>query len=186
MSMKNITVLNMSDYDPVLSTRERGRDAGDRLQDALQAGSVLISFDGVDVATPSFLDEVLTRLRAVLQTNEQAIAIVTCMNEDVRESLELVLRHRGMMLGALQDGHVRLLGGKQHLQETLVEAERLGTFKATELAVALKLKLPNLHQRLTALREAGAIGRQVDETAHRGRRHDYNVLDRGLLAKIND
>ena len=184
MSMKNITILRLDDAAAVLSTRERGRDAADRLQDALQAGSVVVSFAGVEVATPSFLDEVLTRLHTVLQTNEQAIAIVTGMNEDVRESVELVLRHRGMTLGVLEEGHIQILGGKKHLQQTMAEAEKLGTFKATELAEALKLKLPNLHQRLKALHEAGAIGRETDETAKRGRRHDYQVLDPSELAGI--
>jgi DNA-binding transcriptional ArsR family regulator len=184
MSVKNITILNLSDEGAVLSTRARGRETADRLQDALHAGSVVISFAGVEVATPSFLDEVLMRLRAVLLTNEQAIAIVAGMNEDVRESVELVLRHRAMMLGVLEEGHIGLLGGKKYLQQTMAEAEKLGTFKATELAEALKLKLPNLHQRLKALREAGAIGRRTDETARRGRRHDYEVLDPGELAGI--
>lgn len=184
MSLKNITILHLGDRSAVLSTRERGREAADRLQDALRAGSVVISFAGVEVATPSFLDEVLTRLHSVLQANEQAIAVVTDTNEDVRESLELVLEHRGMTLGALEEGHIRLLGGKKHLQQTMAAAEKLRTFKATELADALKLKLPNLHQRLKALHEAGAIGRQTDETAQRGRRHEYQVLDPRELAGI--
>jgi DNA-binding transcriptional ArsR family regulator len=185
MSVKHITILRLNHTAAVLSTRERGREAADRLQDALQEDSVVISFAGVEVATPSFLDEVLTRLHAAIQTNEQTIAIVTDMNEDVRESVELVLAHRGMMLGVLEDGHIRLLGGKRHLQQTMAEAEKLGTFRATELAEALKLKLPNLHQRLKVLREAGAIGRETDETAQRGRRHDYRVLDPGELAGIS-
>jgi len=84
----------------------------------------------------------------------------------------------------VEKGHFQLLGGKKHLKQTLAEAEKLGTFKATELADALELKLPNLHQRLKALREAGFIGRDTDETAQRGRRHDYRVLDRGELAEI--
>jgi predicted transcriptional regulator len=88
------------------------------------------------------------------------------------------------MLGVLEKGHIRLLGGKKHLQQTMAEAEKLGKFKAPELADALKVKLPNLHQRLKALREAGAIGREVDETAQRGRRHDYEVLDPNALAGI--
>jgi len=184
MSLKNITILRLDDAAAVLSTRERGREAADRLQDALGAGNVVISFAGVEVATPSFLDEILTRLHSVLQANEQAIAIVTDMNQDVRESLELVLEHRGMTLGVLQEGHIQLLGGKRHLQQTMEAAEKLGTFKATELADALKLKLPNLHQRLKTLHEAGAIGRQVDDTAQRGRRHAYQVLDPRELAGI--
>lgn len=179
----DVTLLNMIDYGPVLATRARGREAADRIQDMLQGGNLLISFGQVEVATPSFLDEVLIRLRAVLQANEQAIAVVANTNDDVRESLELVVHHRGMVLGEVQDGHIRLLGGRQHLQETLSAAEALGTFRAVDLADALKVKLPNLHQRLTALREAGVISRTPDPTAQRGRRHDYSVVNADLLSR---
>ena len=184
MSVKKIHVHNLSEYGEVLSTRERGREAADRLQDALSKGHVVISFAGVEVATPSFIDELLTRLRAVLQTDEEAIALISGMNEDTRESMRLVVEHRGWTFGVLDKDHVELLGGKKHLQETLAKAQELGTFKATELADALEIKLPNLHQRLKALRQAGVVGRKLDETAQRGRRHEYDVINTKELAGV--
>lgn len=185
MSMKNIATLNLREYGHVLSTRERGRAVADRLHDTLLQSNVVIGFAGVEVATPSFLDELLTRLRGVLHSDQTAIVVVAGANDDVRESLELVLAHRNMALGALEQGHIRLLGGKKHLQETIEQAEKLGTFKTTELAEALKVKLPNLHQRLKALREAGVVGREPDETAQRGRRDTYTTFDQRELATIN-
>jgi DNA-binding HxlR family transcriptional regulator len=174
-------VLTMAEFGHVLATRKHGRQAADRLQDAMTAHGVIISFNHVEVATPSFLDELLTRLQGLLLANEDALVVVASMNDDVVESLELVVSHRGMVLGALDNGQLRLLGGGQHLQETLMAAEQLGTFRATDLAEALELKLPNLHQRLATLREAGVVRRTPDSTATRGKRHNYAVLDRETI-----
>ncbi len=185
MSVTNgIEILSLHEWGAVLSTRERGREAADKLQDGLKEHSVVISFDGVEVATPSFLDEVLTRLRSTLQANEQAMALARGMNNDVRESLDLVLKHRNMMLGELDRDQIHLLGGKKQLEETLAAAMKRGSFKATELADELELKLPNLHQRLKALHEAGVVSRESDETAERGRRHLYKALDPREITSI--
>ncbi len=178
-------VINLAEYGRVLSTRERGREAADALQDALPSGGVVLNFAGVEVASPSYLDEILTRLRGLLAEGASAIVVVVEANRDVSESLEMVLERRKMGLAVLKDDAIELLGGRRQLAETLAAASELGTFKATELADRLELKLPNLHQRLKALGEAGAVARTVDHTATSGLRYDYRAPDPKDLSAMN-
>jgi DNA-binding transcriptional ArsR family regulator len=177
LHLMTMHLINLAEYGAVLSTRERGREAADVLQRALEDGGVVLNFAGIEVASPSYLDEILTRLRGLLAENTSAIVVVVEINRDVKESLELVLERRKMALAVLKDDTIELLGGRRQLAETLAAASELGTFKATELADRLELKLPNLHQRLKALGEAGAVARTVDHTATRGRRYDYEAPD---------
>lgn len=167
--------LSLSGFGSVLSTRERGSEAAEHLLRMLDEGSVVLSFAGVEVATPSYLDELLTRLRGALEAKPEAMVIVTEVNRDISESLQLVLDNRNMVLARLSDNKIELLGGNKQLRETMAAASDLGRFKATELADRLEVKLPNVHQRLKTLTEAGALGRRVDETAVRGLRYEFEA-----------
>jgi transcriptional regulator of heat shock response len=180
------TLVNLSEYGEILSTRERGREVADHVQDVLRATTGLVlNFTGVEVATPSFLDEILIRIRSVLQSEDDGVAVVvTGTNEDVLETLNLVLRHQRLMLAQLAQNQLELLGGNQQLRETLAAAQKLGTFTATQLADDLRLKLPNLHQRLKALMDAGAVTRQADETAQHGKRYLFEAIDADEIEAI--
>ena len=131
--------------------------------------------DEVDVASPAFLTEVLTALRGVLMSSEQRLLLLTGMNDDVKESVELVLEREKMALGQLDQNRVQLLGGSRQLRETLREAQEIGTFTAPDLAERLQLKLPALHQRLNQLIEAGVLTKEDDPTATRGKRGKYTT-----------
>ncbi len=160
----------------VLATRSAGREVGRQAAGLLaNSNGLLLSFWGVDVASPPFLAEIITALRGVLMASEDRWLLLTGMNDDVKESLELVLHRQKMTLGALEDDKIELLGGSTQLAETLSEAQRMGTFTAPDLAERLKLKLPALHQRLNALREAGVLSRAEDPTATRGKRGKYTA-----------
>lgn len=173
MSLK-IQRYDLVDKGRVLATRPLGREVGADVAARLGDGpGLLLSFYGVDVASPSFLREVLNALRGVLTSSEQHLLLFTGMNEDVRESVELVLKHDKMVLGSLDGDQVNLVGGSEHLSDTLREAQKLGTFTASELAERLKIKLPALHQRLNQLIEAGLLTREDDPTATRGKRGKY-------------
>jgi DNA-binding MarR family transcriptional regulator len=67
----------------------------------------------------------------------------------------------------------RVCRGTRQLQETFNAAARLETFTAPELADELNIKLPNLHARLNALLDAGALSREPDDTVERGKRFRY-------------
>ena len=77
------TIIKLADQGEVLSTRERGRAAADQLQDLMGEAGAVLSFAGVEVATPSYLDEVLGRLRSLLVERPEAIAVVTGVNSDI-------------------------------------------------------------------------------------------------------
>jgi hypothetical protein len=180
MSVKKTALLRLGQIGPVLATREKGRDAADQVARALAEGGLVISFTGVEVATPSFLDEIVVRLSGLLRSNEDRIVVIADMNDDVSESLHLVLDNRGLVLATLVNDQVELLGGPIQLKKTLSAATRLKRFDAAELARELKIKVPNLHQRLKALMEAGAVTRRPDETAAR-RRFEFEVPDSSEL-----
>ncbi len=169
-------VINLSEISPVLSTRESGRDLADRVEEGLRSkAGVILNFRGVQIVTPSFLDEILTRAAGVLRAPESGLLVATGVSDEVGETLELVLNHRKMMLATLEDEHTQLLGGPRQLDETLKAAHKLKEFTAADLARELKLKLPNLHQRLKALEQAGAVAKSVDGTVTRGKRYVWNA-----------
>jgi len=167
--------MDFKDFGPVLSTRERGREAADRVQDALRAGPLVLNFHGVEIATPSFLDEIVVRLAGLLMNNETLVVAITGMNPDVRDSMELILDKRGVALTLLSGDQIELLGGSEQVRQTLAAAQKLGRFSAKDLARELKVKLPSLHQRLNVLLDSGAITRKADPSAKRGRRYDFTA-----------
>jgi DNA-binding transcriptional ArsR family regulator len=155
-------VFDLGEIGKVLATRERGREAGRAAADRLVgAPAMILGFWGVEVASPPFIDEFLRALRAELSGGESSRLLVAAgANEDVRESLLIVLERQGSSLATLERDHIELLGGSRQLRETLKEAQELGYFTASELAERLKVKLPNLHARLKALTEVGAVARE--------------------------
>jgi DNA-binding HxlR family transcriptional regulator len=173
--MNQAALINLGENNRVLSSRERGRVAADRIADALSERSVVISFGGVEIATPSYLDEIVSRLSGLLRGNEDRTVLITGANEEVAESLELVLDKRKMALARVERGQLELLGGSGQLKKTLAAATKLGSFTAPDLAKELGLKLPNLHQRLKELLDTGAVSREVDESVARGKRHRYDT-----------
>ena len=99
------------------------------------------------------------------------------------DTTQLVAERRGIALAVLQADKLHVIGGKRHLEETLAAAQELGSFTAPQLAERLKLKLPNLHQRLLQLQNAGVITRTDDTSADRGRRLLFGTPDPGELSK---
>lgn len=175
--------LNVETYDladrhgPVLAKRDEGRIAGRQAVDRLlRADCLVLNFHGADVATPPFLSELMRALRAVLldRSSGRWLVAVGLENEDVFEPLELVLAQQKMQLGALDDREVLLLGGNRQLNETLREAQHLGSFTAPELAGRLNVKLPALHQRLNVLSAAGVLA-EVDWAPQSTRAKTFSV-----------
>ena len=166
----------LSRHGAVLATRDLGRAVGREVQDALgDAPGLVLSFAGVEVASPPFLDELLASIRGSLQGGEaNKLLVLDGLNDDVKESLVYVLERRKLAIANLEDKQIKLLGGSRQLQDTLREAQNMGEFSAPELAERLEIKLPALHQRLQALLETGAVGRTRESSAARGR-HAYRA-----------
>jgi hypothetical protein len=175
MSLKPIAY-PLNSHGGVLATRELGRTVGRELQDALaDASGLVLSFAGVEVASPPFLDELLSSVHAVLSGGEaNKLVVIDGLNDDVKESLLMVLERRKQALATLEGAQIKLLGGNRQLQETLREAQAMAEFSAPDLAERLEIKLPALHQRLQALLETGVVSRSSKSTGERGR-HAYRA-----------
>ncbi len=145
----------------VLGTRTLGREVAERLRERVGDGhtDLFVDFTGVQVASSPFLDEVARTLRAWNIDHPDRFVVLINLNEDVEDTLTLVLERLNMMLVTSEKGTLKLIGGKAHLTATLKAAQELEVFTAAELAEQLELKLPNLHQRLVTLQEAGAVVR---------------------------
>src|SRR4051794_25864427 len=97
-----VTRYDLVRHGRVLATRPKGREVGQLAAAELSdATGMLLSFWEVDVASPAFLDEVIRALRAVLLSGQKRWLLVDGFNEDVRESLELVLAKQKMSLAFL-------------------------------------------------------------------------------------
>ncbi|HXM86418.1 MAG TPA: hypothetical protein VN889_02180 [Solirubrobacteraceae bacterium] len=145
----------------VLGTRALGREVAEQLRARAGDGThdLFVDFTGVQVASSPFLDELARTLRAWNADHPERFVVLTSLNEDVWDTLTLVLERREMTLVAAEKAKLRLIGGRAHLQETLKAAQELEIFTAAELAKQLELKLPNLHQRLAALEATGGVVR---------------------------
>lgn len=173
----------LATHGRVLATRNAGRKVATRLTPAIeQHPAVVVSFTDVEAVTPPFLDELLRVVRAVVSAERDGRLIaVTCLDDDLRETLQIVLERNKMSLAELREGRLELLTAAPHLAETLDAAQELGTeyFTATQLADRLELKLPNANQRLTQLVQAGALAREPDPGAARGKRYRYSARQLG-------
>jgi DNA-binding MarR family transcriptional regulator len=114
-------------------------------------------------------------MHAAIAAKRPPFVLLAAMNADVTDTMTLVLTRRNMALGALENEQLEVLGGGPRLQETLEAAQKLGTFTAAELAERLAQKLPNLHQRLSQLQDAGVLSSENDPTARRGRRLQFKT-----------
>lgn len=180
MSVKPVHFALADSGGRILATRHAGREVAAHLSVLIQdQPSIVLNFKDVDAVTPPFLDEILRVVRGALSTErDRRVVVVTELDADVRETLQLVLDSYKLSLAELRDdGRVQLLTSIPHLAETLDAAQDLGTdyFTAPQLAERLALKLPNTNQRLNQLVQAGAISREPDPTAGRGKRYRYTT-----------
>jgi DNA-binding MarR family transcriptional regulator len=166
-----LQIMRLREHGSVLGTRALGADVAREIRSTdANAAALVVDFSGVRVASSPFLDEVACAIRAEIADRPDRYVVLARLNEDVADTLELVLRRRDITLTLLTEKELKVLGGRHQLEETLAAATDLGSFTAPELAERLELKLPNLHQRLVQLEAAGALTRSDDPTATRGRR----------------
>jgi hypothetical protein len=168
----------MRRHGRALGTRALGQRVAGEIREAdRKASALILDFAQVRVASSPFLDEVACAMRAAIVDQPQRFVLLANLNEDIADTMTLVLERREASLAALDEEKLEILGGRPHLEETLDAAQRLGTFTAAELAQLLEQKLPNLHQRLAQLQAAGALTRSEDQEARRGRRLLFKTPD---------
>ena len=167
----------LCDYGPVLANRRRGRQVAERLRELSdQHHDVILDFRDVEAVTPPFIQELLGAVQSVANGRDASLVLATNMNEDIAETMALVLERRKQTLAYQRGDTVELLNEQApHLAEILREAQQLQRFTVTELAERLKIKPNTLHGRLKRLLESGAVARERDMDAQRGIRHRYRV-----------
>ncbi len=171
MSLKPQTYF-LRRHGRVLGTRSLGTEIARALRESDPARpGLIVDFQDIRVASSPVLDEIAITLRSLITDHPDRFVLLANLNEDLLDTLELVVKRRDIILATLgPSGELETVGGSHQLDETLAAAEELGTFTAPELAGRLELKLPNLHQRLKQLEAAGALTRSDDPSAQRGRR----------------
>lgn len=180
----NTFSIQMSLAGSILSKRDVALALAEQIENTIPRDAALIlHFAGVQIATTSFLDELLLRLRVLVHVSDSSMLIVVGgMDDVVAETMELVLWQRKLALATVTKNQIELLGGSRLLTETFEAASRLATFTATELADELKVKLPDLRQRLDALLEVGAVTREPYETVEGGKRYKFRAPSKKLVA----
>jgi len=136
---------------------------------------IVLDFKDVEALTPPFLDELFAALKSFLARHEGRTTVVAVnLDDDLLDSIELVLEKRGFPLAWQQEDEVHLLAAAPHLRETLEAASASAEFTAADLAERLKLQPTTVNQRLVALLEAGAVAR-VRDPSERGVRYRYRT-----------
>jgi len=172
----------MRDEGRFLATREAGRRAaGSFRRVAGMQGDIILDFNGVEAATPPFLQELWNEVGSLILATHGAgrIVLAANLNEDLAETLTYVAARAKRGIPYVHGRKLDLLGAERpDLVRTLQEAQRLKPFfTAPELAEKLEIQPDTATQRLKRLLERGAAERQPDPEAERGVRHLYRVPD---------
>jgi len=168
----------LRDEGRVLSTRTRGRRSADQLRAvADEPGDLIVDFEGVEVASPPFLQEIVDAAQAIVHRDKATgrIVLFARMNADVGETMSYVVAKRKLTVAYREGDQIELLEGKPHLVQTLRAAQQLRSFTAPELATELKIENDTATQRLRKLLKTGALVREPDPEARQGIRHLYRV-----------
>jgi DNA-binding transcriptional ArsR family regulator len=173
----------LRDQGRVLSTRPRGREAADQLRVvADEPGDLILDFEGVEVASPPFLQEIVEASHALVRRDKDTgrIVLFANMNEDVAETMRYVVAKRKLTLAYREGDQIQLLEAKPHLVATLRTAQQLRSFTAPELAERMDIEKDAATHRLRKLLETGAVVREPDPEARQGIRHLYRVASPDL------
>jgi DNA-binding transcriptional ArsR family regulator len=163
-------------FGQVLATRRHGQDVARALAEhTARDRDVVLDFKDVVALTPPFLDAFFDAVTSMLSRHGGSTTVVaTNLDDDLMDSIELVLEKRGSPLAWQQQDEVRLLAAAPHLRETLEAAAQTPEFTAADLAGRLNLRATTVNQRLMTLLEAGAVARQRD-VSERGVRYRYRT-----------
>jgi DNA-binding MarR family transcriptional regulator len=177
--MRDQTLFRLGEVDDLLLTRSEGRATASKLRKRmLTAADLVLDFSGVRAATPSFLDEICSEIDVGLRRHRDdgMLVVATHMRPEVVESFLYVLERHRHSLAYVTGNDLELLNASPQLIETLRAAVELGgEFTVPQLAERLALQPSTVNQRLADLLESGAVGRERDYNAERGRRYRYRT-----------
>jgi hypothetical protein len=164
------------------STRERGTKIRAQIEEALRGipedEPLLLDFEGVQLISFSFADEVVGRLvqgRAAGELGERPLLVLHAEDEVLHPIESSMVRRK--LIAACDDVHgIRLVGAAKHLQATFDAARARGEFTTHDLADALGIGVPALNNRLKPLIAAGVLTRQPSIPQTGGREYSYRVV----------
>ena len=130
-----VSVIRIAQYGEALCTREEAVPVAETICSQLRRGEVLlIGFGGVQVASISFLDELLVRLHVELLQSPECMLIAHGLNSTVREHVASIAVRRQIVLAVVSRSGVALLGGDPRLRRMLRAARDLDSeFTTAEL-----------------------------------------------------
>lgn len=169
------------DYEAVLTGREnaeRARVAVERaIREQSPATPCALDFSGIEAISAPFVDEFLGKLLSghLAGYYEDHPLLALNADPDVRETINVVLRARGLSMLYVSDSEVSLLGGERRLEETLQAAAGLGRFRASQLAEVLGLTPQAANNRLKTLLRQGALLRARVVREGGGKEFEYEV-----------
>lgn len=163
------------------ATRGKGLDVRQSIERTMRdvpAGeSLVIDFTGVEDVTFSFADECIAKVmisKAAGDYPDRGI-VLSGMNDEVRETLDVVLTRRDLAVVAV-DGEASVLGADSFLSETLQAALDLGSFRASDIAERLGLSVQAANNRLKHLSASGAVVRHLVVPEGGGRQYQYRTV----------
>jgi anti-anti-sigma regulatory factor len=137
-----------------------------------------LDFTGVKFLDISCADEFLNRLLLRLRSGEieERFLIIRGVNPSVRETIDAVLRLRGLVILCEGEDGFSLLGEiKQPVQEALAILMQRKRLTSADLARELKKTLTSACNRLTLLQKMG-LAYRVKEEGIAGRQYYYESI----------
>jgi STAS-like domain of unknown function (DUF4325) len=152
-------------WEAFLATRPRGarvrEDIERELAKVSPGGFLALDFSGVDAVTFSFADEAIAKLVADRLSGDlpDRGLVLEGLNEDVRETVEVVLQRRKLAAVVATESGFSAVGVGDWLEPTLRTAAKLGEFSARALGDELGLSPQAANNRLQLLVASGAVVR---------------------------
>lgn len=172
----------LNSYNPILSGRPKGEEIFKDLiahMTRCHVGTrVPLDFTGVEFLDISCADEFLNRLLLRLRSGEveERFLVVRGVNPSVRETIDAVLRLRGLVILCEGKDGFSLLGEiKPPAREALTILMERKRLTSADLARELKKTLTNACNRLTSLQKMGLACR-VKEEGITGRQYYYESI----------
>lgn len=177
-----ISLRDFADADGVLATRENGERARHHIEHCialLTTPSEVVALDLEDVkaVTVPFVEQCVGLLLSgrLAGYYEEHPFVLLNSNEDVRETIDAVLRLRHLSALSISNGRIDLLGGEQALKETMEAATQLIEFTVSDLVRELHVSAQAVNNRLRQLVQSGALARRRVSPERGGREFRYVV-----------
>ena len=96
-------VFNLAELSRSFATRMKGKEVAGLLSDVIarnNTGTVVVGWNGVSAASPSFIDEFINGIQQAVQKESCHTSIVfTCDNSDVVTLVDTILKRREFLVG---------------------------------------------------------------------------------------